>query len=435
MSKLGFVNRVICQWFCFRIARVMDGVDQIGWRIIFVMPLTGWGTDYIYLRDLRLVKWFLPVVLSLVLTGSAMGQAPAVCRIDGPIYNALGQPQKNLKITIRNVEKSGVLITRGPLVFRTNNSGEIVKPDSLKLIQGATAFIEAAIGAPGNGFNVRGGVSVLIPNTTTATLLSLMPASNLASTNAGFVHIREVDGSPSEAIAGNNDTLIVTNGALTAGTNSVTLSITGSGDNVSVNGGATVDPDFVSTGDVKFTNTSNTITANVGAGTVGPTELANTTVTPATYTNTTLTVDAQGRLTAASSGVGGGGHEILSATHTDALAGTVVRGDVIIGNTTPAWARLGLGAAGTILRSNGSDLGYTTATYPATTTINQLLFSSAANTIIGLATSNSQVLQTSAGGVPSFSATLPNAVQDNITRLGIIAVDIFTADAIGLVIG
>src|SRR3990167_5491165 len=34
-------------------------------------------------------------------------------------------------------------------------------------------------------------------------------------------------------------------------------------------------------------------------------------------------------------------HAILSATHTDSLAGTVVLGDVIYGNSTPAWTRLG----------------------------------------------------------------------------------------------
>jgi len=41
---------------------------------------------------------------------------------------------------------------------------------------------------------------------------------------------------------------------------------------------------------------------NIDAGVVGATELASTTVTPASYTYSTITVDADGRLTAASSG-------------------------------------------------------------------------------------------------------------------------------------
>jgi hypothetical protein len=49
------------------------------------------------------------------------------------------------------------------------------------------------------------------------------------------------------------------------------------------------------------------------------------------------------------------GHAMLSATHTDTVAAAVVRGDVIIGNSTPAWAKLAVGAANTVLGSNGTD--------------------------------------------------------------------------------
>jgi len=41
---------------------------------------------------------------------------------------------------------------------------------------------------------------------------------------------------------------------------------------------------------------------------------------------------------------GGTSHEILSATHSDSLAASVVRGDIIVGNSTPKWARLAKGA-------------------------------------------------------------------------------------------
>ena len=61
------------------------------------------------------------------------------------------------------------------------------------------------------------------------------------------------------------------------------------------------------------------------------------------------------------------------------------------------------------------------------TTINQLVYSSAANTIAGLATANNGVLITSGTGVPSISSTIPSATQDNITRLGTIAVPLLVS--------
>lgn len=95
--------------------------------------------------------------------------------------------------------------------------------------------------------------------------------------------------------------------------------------------------------------------------------------------------------------------------------------------------RLPVGADGTILQANSAQtigLSYTTATYPATTTINQLLYSSSNNVIAGLATAVNGVLVTSAAGVPSIGTTLPNAVQDNITRLGTITSGVWNGTAI-----
>lgn len=68
------------------------------------------------------------------------------------------------------------------------------------------------------------------------------------------------------------------------------------------------------------------------------------------------------------------------------------------------------GGAGTIIISNGTNFISSTATYPATTTINQILFSSANNVISGISAVNSAVLISSVAGVPSFSTTLPSGL-------------------------
>jgi hypothetical protein len=58
------------------------------------------------------------------------------------------------------------------------------------------------------------------------------------------------------------------------------------------------------------------------------------------------------------SSAGAGIHAILSATHSDALAASVVRGDILVGNAAPKWSRLAKGAANTVLKSDGTDVSW-----------------------------------------------------------------------------
>lgn len=50
-----------------------------------------------------------------------------------------------------------------------------------------------------------------------------------------------------------------------------------------------------------------------------------------------------------------GTHALLSATHTDTAAAGVSQGSIIVGNATPAWSELVIGAANRVLRSDGTN--------------------------------------------------------------------------------
>ena len=69
--------------------------------------------------------------------------------------------------------------------------------------------------------------------------------------------------------------------------------------------------------------------------------------------------------------------------------------------STLSAALIANGSEGQILRSGASAPAWTTATWPATTTANQLLYSSATNTVGGLTSANSAVLSTNSSGVPA----------------------------------
>lgn len=88
------------------------------------------------------------------------------------------------------------------------------------------------------------------------------------------------------------------------------------------------------------------------------------------------------------------------------VAGTVTQYNVLVGGASSTIASIGPGTAGQVLQSGGSSANpaYSTATYPTTTTANQILYSSSANTIGGLATGSNQILATNGSGVPSFQS-------------------------------
>ena len=61
-------------------------------------------------------------------------------------------------------------------------------------------------------------------------------------------------------------------------------------------------------------------------------------------------------------------HNILNSTyHGDTLTGSVTRGDIIYGNSTPKWARLAKGTSGYVLTAGASDVGWAAIPNASTT--------------------------------------------------------------------
>lgn len=98
---------------------------------------------------------------------------------------------------------------------------------------------------------------------------------------------------------------------------------------------------------------------------------------------------------------------VLIGNGTSAVTGNAVtQYDVLVGGASNAISSVGPGTALQVLQSGGNaaNPAYSTATYPATTTINQLLYSSSANVVGGVTAGNYGVLISSSAGVPSWLA-------------------------------
>lgn len=103
----------------------------------------------------------------------------------------------------------------------------------------------------------------------------------------------------------------------------------------------------------------------------------------------------------------GGAHNLLSATHLDATAAAVVRGDIITGQgATPAWARLAISAtAGRFIRTDATDVGWSTLVLPNAATTGDILYASATNVMsqLTMAAVGNALISGGAGVAPSWA--------------------------------
>jgi len=153
------------------------------------------------------------------------------------------------------------------------------------------------------------------------------------------------------------------------------------------------------------------ITLNTTTGAIGITSAALTKVDD---TNVTLTLGGtpgSALLAATSLTLGWTGQLALTRGGTAASL-TASNGGIVYSTATAMAILSGTATANQILMSGSSAApAWSTATYPATTTINQLLYSSSANTIAGLATANGGILNANSSGVPSITTSPTLGVQ------------------------
>lgn len=105
--------------------------------------------------------------------------------------------------------------------------------------------------------------------------------------------------------------------------------------------------------------------------------------------------------------LGSGSITVAGSANTETISLTGLTSHaVLVGAGTSTITKIAATAnTGAVLQNNsGADPSYSTATYPSTTTINQILYSSANNVVSELTTTNRASLSTNATGVPTWLA-------------------------------
>jgi hypothetical protein len=162
------------------------------------------------------------------------------------------------------------------------------------------------------------------------------------------------------------------------------------------------------------------ITVDVAGVVACPTCLASSgaALTKTDDTNVTLTLGGSpttALVNAASIAAGWTGQLSLARGGTGASL-TASNGGIVYSTASAEAILSGTATARQMLQSGATAApAWSTTTWPATTTVNRLLWSSAANVISDLVTANSSVLITDSSGIPSWAATLPCANRPAIT--------------------
>lgn len=282
----------------------------------------------------------------------------------------------------------------------TNNSVNL-KNSGMTSYDAAGTFNGRTITAPASGITISNGTGIS-GNPTLALSDDLLAVENLATT-----------GLATRTAASTWTTRTITAGAGVSVSNGDGVS-----GNPTITAGATVPTTFTTdsgtatpaANNLNILGSGSIATSGSGATvTVALTGLTNhyVLVGAATATITKVAPSATSGIPFISQGASADplfGTAVVAGGGTGAV--TLTNHGVLLGQGTSAIVATAAGSSGQILQSGGAsaDPAYTTATYPATTTVSQILYSSSTNTVAGLATANRAVLTTGTTGIPVLTA-------------------------------
>lgn len=270
---------------------------------------------------------------------------------------------------------SSVALTANALVL---GGGAGATPAPLGSLGTTTTVLHGnAAGAP-----TWGAVSL------TTDVSGILPVANGGTGNSSLGALTRTDDT--------NVTLTLGGSPSTALVNAASLTLGWTGQLAVSRGGTGLSS--VTQGDLLYASASNTLSA-LAKNTSASRYLSNTgTSNNPAWAQIDLSNGVTGQLPLAN----GGTNANLTASNGGIFYSTASAGAILSGTAT---------ANQVLLSGSSAAPAWSTATYPATTTINQLLYSSSANTIVGLATANGGMLNASSSGVPSMTVTPTLGVQ------------------------